>query len=153
ALESFLATSSWNHVWGEVTAPFRTTYSNNLFPGLALPVLALAGGFLVWRSGRRPGREVWALVVMALATVAIALGPEVRLLGRDLFPGPFALARELPLFRMIRVPSRAGIFLVLPLAMLAAKAPSRWRPRPLVMGAIAILAILETTIAPIPMPG
>ena len=24
ALESFLATSSWNHVWGEVTAPFRT---------------------------------------------------------------------------------------------------------------------------------
>ena len=41
ALESFLATSSWNHVWGEVTAPFRTTYSNNLFPGLMLPLLAV----------------------------------------------------------------------------------------------------------------
>jgi hypothetical protein len=153
AVESFLATSSWNHVWGEITAPFRTTYSNNLFPGLALPVLAVAGAVLLRRAGRRPGRETWALVVMALATVAVALGPEVRLLGHDLFPGPFALARELPLFRMIRVPSRAGIFLVLPLAMLAAKALTLWRPRPFVMGAVAALALLETTIAPIPMPG
>ena len=153
ALESFLATSSWNHVWGEVTAPFRTTYSNNLFPGLALPLLALAGGIALWRTGRRPSREAWALVAMALATVAVALGPEVRFLGHDLFPGPFALARELPLFRMIRVPSRAGIFLVLPLAMLAAKALTAWRPRPVVLGAVAALAILETVIAPIPMPG
>jgi hypothetical protein len=153
ALESFLATSSWNHVWGEVTAPFRTTYSNNLFPGLALPLLALAGGIAAWRTGRRPSREAWALAAMALATVAVALGPEVRFLGRDLFPGPFALARELPLFRMIRVPSRAGIFLVLPLAMLAAKALSAWRLRPVVLGAVAALAILETAIAPIPMPG
>jgi hypothetical protein len=152
ALESFLATSSWNHVWGEATAPFRTTYSNNLFPGLALPLLALAGGIMLWRSGRRPSREALALVVMALATVAVALGPEVRVLGHDLFPGPFALARELPLFRMIRVPSRAGIFLVLPLAMLAAKALTAWRPRPVVMGAVAALAIAETLIAPIPMP-
>ena len=152
ALESFLATSSWNHVWGELTASFRTTYSNNLFPGLALPLLALGGGIALWRSGRRPSREAWALVVMALATVAVALGPEVRVLGHDLFPGPFALARELPLFRMIRVPSRAGIFLVLPLAMLAAKSLTMWRPRPVVMGAVAALAIAETLIAPIPMP-
>jgi len=152
ALESFLATSSWNHVWGEATASFRTTYSNNLFPGLALPLLALGGGITLWRSGRRPSREALALVVMALATVAVALGPEVRVLGHDLFPGPFALARELPLFRMIRVPSRAGIFLVLPLAMLAAKALTAWRPRPVVLGAVAALAIAETLIAPIPMP-
>jgi hypothetical protein len=152
ALESFLATSSWNHVWGEATASFRTTYSNNLFPGLALPLLALGGGIMLWRSGRRPSREALALVVMALATVAVALGPEVRFLGHDLFPGPFALARELPLFRMIRVPSRAGIFLVLPLAMLAAKTLTMWRPRPVVMGAVAALAIAETLIAPIPMP-
>ncbi|HEV7502451.1 MAG TPA: hypothetical protein VGQ33_20685, partial [Vicinamibacteria bacterium] len=153
ALESFLATSSWNHVWGEWTAPFRTTYSNNLFPGLALPLLAAGGGALLWRSGRRPSREALALVAMALATVAVALGPEVRLLGHDLFPGPFALARALPLFRMIRVPSRAGAFLVLPLAMLAAKALTAWRPRPALMALIAVAAIAETVIAPIPMPG
>ena len=152
ALESFLATGSWNHVWGEATAPFRTTFSNNLFPGLVLPLLALGGGIALWRSGRRPSREALALAIMGLATVAVALGPEVRLMGHDLFPGPFALARELPLFRMIRVPSRAGIFLVLPLAMLAAKSLTMWRPRPVVMGAVAALAIAETLIAPIPMP-
>jgi hypothetical protein len=153
ALESFLATSSWNHVWGEATAPFRTTYSNNLFPGLVLPLLALAGAAATWRSGRRPGRESLALATMALATVAVALGPEVRLLGHDLFPGPFALARELPLFRMIRVPSRAGVFLVLPLAMLAAKALTAWRPRPVLLALVSAAALAETLIVPIPMPG
>jgi hypothetical protein len=152
ALESFLATSSWNHVWGELTAPFRVTYSNNLFPGLVLPALALFGGVALWRRGRRPSREALALVVMALVAVAVALGPEVRLMGRDLFPGPFALARELPLFRMIRVPSRAGVFLVLPLAMLAAKALTWWQPPRGVMALVAAGALAETLIVPIPMP-
>jgi hypothetical protein len=153
ALESLLATSSWNHVWGEATARFRVTYSNNLFPGLALPVLAAAGGVTLWRREQRPRREAIALVVMALAAVAVALGPEVRLMGRDLFPGPFALARALPLFRMIRVPSRAGVFLVLPLAMLAAKALTLWRLPRAAMGLVAALALAETLIVPIPMPG
>jgi hypothetical protein len=153
AVESFFATSSWNHVWGEATAAFRTTYSNNLFPGLVLPVLAVAGGWTLWRSGRRPSREATALAVMALAAVAVALGPEVRLLGHDLFPGPFAAARALPIFRMIRVPSRAGVFLVLPLAMLAARTLTLWRPRPLVLTLIAVATLAETLIAPIPMPG
>jgi hypothetical protein len=152
ALESFLATSSWNHVWGEVTAPFRDTYSNNLFPGLVLPALAAAAGVARARRRQWPSREAAALVVMALATVGLALGPEVRLMGHDLFPGPFALARELPLFRMIRVPSRAGVFLVLPLAMLAARALTMWRPRPLVMALVAVAAMAETLIVPIPMP-
>ncbi len=152
ALESFLATSSWNHVWGEVTAPFRDTYSNNLFPGLVLPLLAVAGAVLLARARRRPSREALALAAMALAAVAVALGPEVRLMGHDLFPGPFALARWLPLFRMIRVPSRAGVFLALPLAMLAGKALGAWRPRPIVFALVAVAAIAETSIVPIPMP-
>jgi len=153
ALESFLATSSWNHVWGEVTAPFRDTYSNNLFPGLALPLIVLLGALGLARERRRPGREALALGAMALAAAAVALGPEVRLMGHDLFPGPFALARSLPLFRMIRVPSRAGVFVVLPLAMLAAKALTAWRPRPIVLALVAVAALAETSIVPIPMPG
>jgi hypothetical protein len=153
ALESFLATSSWNHVWGEVTAPFRDTYSNNLFPGLALPLLALAGAVTLARQWRRPSREALAMLAMALAAVAVALGPEVRLMGHDVVPGPFALARALPLFRMIRVPSRAGVFLVLPLAMLAAKALTAWRPRPVAFALVVVAALAETLIVPIPMPG
>jgi hypothetical protein len=153
AVESFFATSSWNHVWGEATAAFRTTYSNNLFPGLVLPVSVLAGMEALRRDRRRPSREALALAILAAAAAAVALGPELRLFGRDLGPGPFALARLLPIFRMIRVPSRAGAFIALALAMLAAKAWTRWRDRRARLLLIGAAALAETVIAPIPMPG
>jgi hypothetical protein len=153
ALESFVATSSWNWIYGEVTSVFRTSQGNNLFPGLVLPFLALSGAYLCWKARRWPSREALALVALALAAALLALGPEVRVLGRPVVPGPFALARELPIFRMIRVPSRAGAFIALALAMLAARALSRWRPHPAVLGGLALAALAETWIAPIPMPG
>jgi hypothetical protein len=67
-------------------------------------------------------------------------------------PGPFALARIVPTFRMIRVPSRVGAYLALALAMLAAKGLGRLRPGPAALTAIGVLALAETVIAPIPMP-
>ena len=152
ALESFLATSSWNALYGEVTGAFRTTQSNNLFPGLVLPALVLAGAIACVRARRGPSRETIALAVLALAAALLALGPEVRLMGTTLAPGPFALARELPIFRMIRVPSRAGAFLALALVLLAARALARFQLRPLMLGAVAAGALAETWIAPIPMP-
>jgi hypothetical protein len=152
ALESFLATSSWNRLYGELTAAFRTTYANNLFPGLVVPGLALGAAVRLWRARQRPSREAVALAVLALGAGLVALGPEIQLFGRRLGPGPFALARELPVFRMIRVPSRAGAFLALPLAVLAAKALASWRPRPVVAGLVAALAVAETLIVPIPLP-
>jgi hypothetical protein len=153
AVESFLATSSWNQVWGAATAPFRTTYSNNLFPGLVLPVSVAVGAVALVRAGRRPSREALALALLAIAAAAVALGPEVRFFGHDLGPGPFALARLLPIFRMIRVPSRAGAFIAIALAILAAKAWTRWRGRPARLLLIGAAALAETVIAPIPMPG
>ena len=57
----------------------------------------------------------------SLAAALVALGPRVRAFGHDLGPGPWALLRDaVPLFQMIRVTSRAGVFVALPLAMLAA---------------------------------
>jgi hypothetical protein len=153
AIESFLATSSWNRVWGAATAVFRTTYSNNLFPGLVLPVSVAVGAVALVRAGRRPSREALALAWLAIAAAAVALGPEVGFFGHDLGPGPFALARLLPVFRMIRVPSRAGAFIAIALAMLAAKAWTRWRGRPARLLLIGAAALAETVIAPIPMPG
>jgi hypothetical protein len=152
ALESFLAASSWNRLYGEITTVFRTTQSNNLFPGLVLPGLIAAGALLCWRRRRWPSREALALAALVLAAALLAVGPEVRLMGESLAPGPFALARELPIFRMIRVPSRAGAFIALGLAMLAARVLTRWQPRPAVLGALALAALAETWMAPIPMP-
>jgi hypothetical protein len=153
ALESFLATSSWNRVYGPATDPFRTIGPNNLFPGLVLPALALVGAARLWRRGEWPSREAVALAVMALAAVVVALGPRVRLFGADIGPGPFAAVREVvPVFKMIRVTSRAGVFLALPLAMLAAKALADWRPRGAVVGGLLALVLAEGLVAPIPMP-
>jgi len=152
ALETFLSSPSWNRLWAGPTAPFRDTHSNNLFPGVVLPLAALAGGWSLLRRRQRPSREALALVLMALAAVLVALGPEIRLFGRELMPGPFALARVVPAFRMIRVPSRVGAYLALALAMLAAKGLGRLRPGPVALTAIGALALAETVIAPIPMP-
>jgi hypothetical protein len=151
-LEAFLATSARNRVWGEATAPFRTSDANNLFPGLVLPALVAAGAVGLWRARQRPTREAIALAVLALAAIAVAVGPEITAFGSAIAPGPFGLAREIPLFRMIRVPSRAGVFLALALALLSGKALHRWRHRPAWVAAAGALAILETVIAPVPMP-
>ena len=153
SLESFLATSSWNHAYGQLTAPFRLLGPNNLFPGLVLPAIVLAGAASVLRRRAWPGREAWALAVLGLAAIAVALGPEVRFMGRTLFPGPFGIAREvIPLLHNIRVTSRAGIFLALSLSMLAALMMTRWKARPRVVALAGALALAEAAIVPIPLP-
>jgi hypothetical protein len=153
SLESFLATSSWNRVWGELTTPFRTLGSNNLFPGLVVPSLVAFGVFTLLREKRRPSREALALGLMTLAAVIVALGPEVRLMGHVLVPSPLGtLRRLLPSLQSVRVFSRAGIFMALGLTQLAAFAMRRFANRPRLLAGIAVVALLETLIVPIPMP-
>ena len=153
SLETFLATSSWNHVYGELTAPLRLLGPNNLFPGLVLPVVVFAGAVWMWRRGARPSREAWSLALLGVAAVVIALGPEVRLMGRTLMPGPFGIAREVfPLLQNIRVTSRAGIFLALALALLSAMMLTRWQARTRVVALVAALVLAEAAIVPIELP-
>jgi hypothetical protein len=151
-LETFLAASARNHAWGDVTGPFRG-HAASLFPGLVPPVLVLLGAFRLWRARRRPGRDALALAAMGAAAVLVALGPEVRLFERALFPGPFALLREtIPLFQMIRATSRAGAYIALALAVLAAKGLDLLPPRAGLRAAAIFLALAETAIAPIEAP-
>jgi len=90
--------------------------------------------------------------VVALGALVIALGPEVRFMGHTLFPGPYGWLREhLPLFQNIRVTSRAGIFIALVLAVLAARGLDAWKPRPAAFALVFGLAMAETIIAPIPL--
>jgi hypothetical protein len=151
-VESFLATSSWNRVWGEATAPFRTIGPNNLFPGVVVLVLSITGAVVLWKRRQRPSRDALALLTIGLAATIVALGPEVRAFGRA-FPSPFGLLREVvPVFQMIRVTSRAGVYLALPLAVLAAKGLGALRLPSLATFALTVAALAETVIAPIPMP-
>jgi hypothetical protein len=94
---------------------------------------------------------VVALGLLLLGAAAVALGPEVRLGQRTLGPGPFAWVREtLPMFQSIRVTSRAGIYLALPLSMLAGLGLQRLRLPRWATGLVAGLALLETLIVPVP---
>lgn len=152
SVESFLSTSAWNRVYGELTDPFRRVGPNNLFPGLVVPALVVVGALALARRKERPSREALALTVLLIGGMLVALGPRVRAFGHDLGPGPWALLRSLPLFQMIRVTSRAGVFVALPLVMLAAMALTRLRPRPLVLAALSLAALAETLVVPIPIP-
>jgi hypothetical protein len=153
AVESFFATSAWNRVYGETSDAFRTVGPNNLFPGLMVPGLILAAVIAVRRSKEPPSREALALGVLLLTAAIVALGPRIRAFGYDLGPGPWGLLRDtVPVFQMIRVTSRAGVFLALPLTMLAAMALTRLKPKPAMLAGIGLIALGETLIAPIPMP-
>ena len=153
SLETFLATSSWNRLYAPLTDPFRIEGPNKLFPGLVVPALVAVAAAVAVRRKQRPGREAIALAVMLVAAALVALGPRVRAFGHDLGPGPWALLRELfPLFRNIRVTSRAGVFIALPLVMLAAMALQKLRPKAAGLALLALAAMAETVIAPIPMP-
>lgn len=49
-----------------------------------------------------PERRLWPWAMLALACLLFALGPTIRLAGRPLVPGPWALLWSLPVFRSMR---------------------------------------------------
>lgn len=152
SLETFFATNSWNRLYGVLTTPLRTA-SNELFTGLVRPGVILVAAVVLWRRRENPGRDTWVYVVMAAAAAVVALGPEIRLFGRTLAPGPFAWLRDtFPVFRMIRVTSRAGAFLDLATAALCALALARLAlPRGRLL-LVALAMVVESAAIPIPMP-
>ena len=153
SVEAFLASSSWNRLYADVTDPFRVIGPNNLFPGLVVPGLVLAGAVVTLRrraaSEPRGGRARGA-ARRCRARRARAAHPRLR--PRPGTRSVAALRDTIPLFRMIRVTSRAGVFVALPLVMLAAMALAKLKPRPFVLAGLAVLGLAETLIAPIPMP-
>ncbi len=152
-IESFFATSSSNWIWGELTTRFRSLGSNNLFPGLVVPAIAVAGAFRLWRARRRPSREAVALTLLIAGAVLVALGPEVRLMGETLFPSPYLwLRRALPPLQGIRALSRAGIFIALSLSCLFGLGVRAWSHRPRLLACIAFVALAETLMIPVSMP-
>jgi hypothetical protein len=134
-------------MWGGLTENLRSIVEADLFQGLT--VLLLAGFALAaWRREVAQGRLILGYAALALCASLVALGPEVRLFGSTLFVGPFAWLRDFEVFRMIRVPARASVFLGLALAMLAGFGLDRVRRRG-ARWALLSLALLEAVSAPL----
>ncbi len=119
----------------------------------SLSFVALFAIVAALRTGWRPQR-LW--VVMTIAFALLALGPFVHVAGVNTdVPGPWALARYLPLVRLARAPARLAIVATLGLSMLFAGAlchlGDRWRRhRALLLGVFAAVLLFE--LAPVPRP-
>ena len=145
-IEGFFSTSASNRIWGGLTENLRSVVEADLFQGLV--VLGLATFTLVmFRRAPAHRRVVLGYFALVVCAALVALGPEVRLFGTTLFPGPFSILREFDVFRMIRVPARASVFLALGLSMLAAFGLDQVR-RPRWRVTFLVLALLEAAVAP-----
>ncbi len=139
-------------------------------PFTALAVLALGLGLAGaavegWRrrragvTGRGLGEREWVILLLGLAGVAflLSLGPDVEVAGRSIGSGLYAWLYPyvLPL-RAIRASTRIGVLVLLAVALLAGLGV-KWlgerlpaRARVPVLGALALLLLLECATFPLP---
>ena len=128
-VRDFAIAPSENLVWGRLTASLRETTKErggdterSLFPGLVALVLGVAGAVLLFRRGK--GKErffVRYYVAVAAASLVLCLGSSLYFFGHRLnVPMPYELFYYLfPGFKVIRVPGRFIILVILSLAVLS----------------------------------
>lgn len=160
-LKHYASTLPTNLVYGEIFGPVRPQQKGPHFVGfvsLALALLAVlthrgahdADGAIV------PART-WVPAAAALAAllVALSLGREMVVFGRDLGPGPYRLLHlAVPGFQFIRIPERLGLLAMLFVALLVGQAITFLRasvPR-LAPAAVALaLAVPLEHLSPLPL--
>lgn len=158
-LRHYASTLPTNLVYGEIGARVRPQQKGPHFVGfvaLALAVLAVVTHR--GRSGREGARvppRTWVPAAAALAAllVALSLGREIVVWGRDLGPGPYRLLHAaVPGFQFIRIPERLGLLAMLFVALLAGQALSLLRARGfgLAAAALAVVVPLEH-LSPLPL--
>lgn len=90
----------------------------------SLPLVALFTIGLALRSGRFSLPRFWT--VFALAAAWMSLGPFVHIAGVNTYiPGPWALARYLPIVGLARMPGRLAVLVVMALAVIFSVAVAR----------------------------
>jgi hypothetical protein len=116
--QSFLLPSPFGLLGGALGIPMRFSWMPNVFEGVVTPgITVLLLGLLAWK------KRAALLVVAALVCFVLALGPELRLMGRPTgIPMPYRLLQMLPLLEGARAPSRfamlGGMFLAVSLGLL-----------------------------------
>lgn len=146
-IEGLFSASAANHLWGAATENLRTVVEANLFQGLTVLGLAALALYAA-RSEARIRRLTLAYFALVICAFLVALGPEIRLFGATLGAGPFAWLRDFEVFRMIRVPARASVFMGLGFAVLAGLGLDRILG-PRLRGLLVVLALLEALAAPL----
>ena len=160
--QAWLASSAWAHRW---MLPYLERWNEVLFPGVLLPVLALAGAWLGLRrpragSGQRPlptidtplssthRRETTIFYgLVALIAFWASFGPKAGLYT--------VLYHTIPVFTFLRAPGRFGILVVLALGVLmlvGLRSLLEARPARVqrtVGVVVAVLLLAEYTTAPI----
>ena len=145
-----------NHVFAPAAVrawltPRADLYLENV---ASLPLVALIAVVAAVRAGWRPTR-FWIALTVTFAL--LALGPFIHVAGVNTdIPGPWALARYLPLVRLARTPARLAIVAMLGLSMLFCSAlcymGDRWpHRRRLLLSVVAPVMFFELLPAPRPL--
>jgi len=108
-------------------------------------------------EGQRLYRRFYG--ILAGASAILALGPQIRLMDRDIFPGPFlALYEWVPGFQGVRVPSRFVVLLMVGLVVLAGMAVAGYEKwdrsllrRRWVLGLTGLILLIESVTLPVPL--
>ena len=120
----YFSTSPSNWVWGPIGPPARLQQQGPHFVGFAALALAMAGLILALRKGRTSAEHrAWAIgaAVLIGVLVAFSLGDRVLLAGTDLGPGPYGFLYDyVPGFKLVRIPERLGLFVMLGVGLLGA---------------------------------
>jgi hypothetical protein len=131
---------SRSYLW----APVLGSIGKQFFPGLTVLVLAA----FAFRRGPRAPLGPWALI--AAVFLLLSFGPEVRVLGRSLGPGPFGLLVEaVPFLDAMRHPMTFALGTLIALGVMASFGLSRIRS-PWLRGLALVAATAETLGAPPP---
>ena len=117
-LLAYVLPTRYHPLWNDAAARVYENFVHNKvyvpFLGYTVLALALYGAVRDWKQAR-----FWVLV--ALVTILLALGPQLRINGRlyPQIPMPYRLIDELFFVRALRKPDRLNVILGLPMGMLA----------------------------------
>ena len=170
-VRDFAVASEPNLIWGSLTSGLRKTTmkrggatERSLFPGLLPILLGIIGAVaLFWKGKNRERFYVRFYVSLAVVSFILCLGTRLYFFGHSTdIPMPYDLLYYLfPGFKVIRVPARFIVLIVLALAVLSAftvkaiiKRISESRA-PTLAGLVALaligLVVLDVMTAALPM--
>jgi hypothetical protein len=158
-LKHYVSTLPTNLVYGEIFGPVRPQQKGPHFAGFVSLGLALVAVLAHRRMRSTEGAlmppPIWvpAAAALALLLVALSLGREIVVFGRDVGPGPYRLLHAaVPGFQYIRIPERLGLLAMLFVALLVGQALAFLRTvaPPAVVAALAVAVPLEH-LSPLPL--